>query len=576
MKITKGFKAGIIQSGITFSPRLGSIALAVSLAISGFNISQVQAQTFTVLNNNNGGLDSLRRAVLDANTLAGDDTIVFDPSLAHSTILITSEIVIDSASDSLTIIGPIEGKANSIVIDAGGTSRIFNVAPSTGSLTIENITLTNGYSTSNLNSSSSGENGAGIQTDNTDLIINNSVLTGNNALISSSGGAIHNRSANTTLYKTIISGNTSARFGGGIDTSSDLTLTESVLIGNSSASNGAGIHASSSSLLTINQSTISNNTSTAGGFGVGIFARFPDVILNQSTISENKCLDPNFSCDSGINIIFGDLTLNQSTIINNSSNLGTGGISLFVPNSLSTPNVITLNNSIVTGNTGLDDNFSYTLSDPNTSPIPILNVIHSMFGDDPTEVTGDTTGAYFYNNPGLGPLQSNGGPTPTHRPNANSYVLGAGSNALVTKNHDQRGNGFQRIQNTIVDMGAVERQTIINGGNNEVVTRGDMARALLEKIAATPPLFATGLEYHDVQAMDSDANWIAHFKAEGYTEACDTDKFCSDSIVTREEIAKIFLKVLEGSSYQAPTAQGTVFIDVIAPNSFNIDWINEI
>ena len=60
--------------------------------------------------------------------------------------------------------------------------------------------------------------------------------------------------------------------------------------------------------------------------------------------------------------------------------------------------------------------------------------------------------------PRLGPLQPNGGPTPTMALAADSPAANAGDNSLLPAGltTDQRGTGFPRILNTTVDLGAFE------------------------------------------------------------------------------------------------------------------------
>jgi predicted outer membrane repeat protein len=65
---------------------------------------------------------------------------------------------------------------------------------------------------------------------------------------------------------------------------------------------------------------------------------------------------------------------------------------------------------------------------------------------------GDQVGA----DPNLSPLTNNGGPTMTHMPNSGSPVIDAGNSMLVTEDYEQRGPGYPRIINEIVDIGAVE------------------------------------------------------------------------------------------------------------------------
>ena len=106
--------------------------------------SATQATTFTVTNTNDAGVGSLRQAVIDANSSAGADNIIFDSSLNSSTITLTTGEI--EVADELTISGPIAGYAGSITLDGNNTSRHFRISvDSPVPLTLENLTLTQGY-----------------------------------------------------------------------------------------------------------------------------------------------------------------------------------------------------------------------------------------------------------------------------------------------------------------------------------------------------------------------------------------------------------------------------------------------
>jgi hypothetical protein len=71
--------------------------------------------------------------------------------------------------------------------------------------------------------------------------------------------------------------------------------------------------------------------------------------------------------------------------------------------------------------------------------------------------------------PRLGPLQDNGGPTPTLALLPGSPALEAGDNGAqsVTEPSDQRGQGFARVVNGVIDIGAFEAQQLpLPGGSS--------------------------------------------------------------------------------------------------------------
>ncbi len=73
----------------------------------------------------------------------------------------------------------------------------------------------------------------------------------------------------------------------------------------------------------------------------------------------------------------------------------------------------------------------------------------------------DTGGTIMGQDPTLGPLQNNGGPTETMALLPGSPAIDAGPNpvpSFPTNEFDQRGDGFTRVVNGTVDIGAFEVQ----------------------------------------------------------------------------------------------------------------------
>ena len=385
---------------------------AITLALGG----SAQAATLTVTNTNDAGLGSLRQAVSNANASAGADTIVFDNTLINSTItLATGEIQV---TDDLTVTGPVAGDASSMTLDGNNNSRLFHVTDNSIALTLSNLTLTRGY-------------GYGI---GGGAAISGGLLTLNDALVND----------NTVIApRNGFTGPVAAIAGGGVFASTITlnrsTVSNNTLIGASCLCRGGGLFAST---ITLNQSTVSGNSSES--YGGGLVAEM--ITLNQSTVSGN-------SSESGGGMVSrgrGDITLIQSTITNNISNVGAGGLEM--NRSLRNINFF---NTILADNDGPEGNVGFRPA--RVSP-PNVNSSHTIFGDDPSEITGTNTANVFTNAPGLGPLQFNGGSTQTHLPNSTSPALDVGNNVDATSAFDQR--GLSRIFNDIVDIGSVERQPI--------------------------------------------------------------------------------------------------------------------
>jgi hypothetical protein len=87
---------------------------------------------------------------------------------------------------------------------------------------------------------------------------------------------------------------------------------------------------------------------------------------------------------------------------------------------------------------------------------------HSLLGVvDPGVTVQDLGGTILGADPVLGPLQNNGGTTETHALLAGSPAINAGPNPVPvfpTNEFDQRGDGFLRVVEGVVDIGAFEVQ----------------------------------------------------------------------------------------------------------------------
>lgn len=601
---------------------LRPLALAISIAFTGFSPVPGQAATYTVTNTNDAGPGSLRQAVLDANANAGADTILFDSILTGSSItLTTGELYI---TDNVTITGPQASKADSIVIDGAGNSRVIFIRYTTAVL--ENLTITNGYAAIRLivddgagilsqdssltlnhcvvsnNSIPEGEfifgNGGGIHARSGDITINHSKII-NNSTAGGKGGGLSTDSSTVILNNSIVSGNqvtsTGGGYGGGISSNrGTLTINQSIISGNSTTgdfSRGGGISSKyDTSLITIDESEISNN-STAGSYadgggihiynkilqiknstisgnsttgetsdGGGINSRFSTIILGQSTLSNNSVLGFS-SSGGGISIDSKSVVVEQSTITENTSNNGAGGIDSSAGN-------VNLFNTIIANNTGPEGNVNIIQPFPGYGSV---NVFGSIFGDPTAEITGFNSDNIFKDSPNLGPLQDNGGPTFTHLPKVNSSAINNGSSVFFNQMNDQRGLGFNRILHGAIDIGAIEAS--IPTSDFTAIKRNEIVKPILQAIYGenyNPPI-ASGTVYDDVAIDDFNADWIEQFKTDGLTEGCASDSFCPYSVITKAELAKFIVKAKLGAAYTPLPATG-IYNDVPIA-SFNADWI---
>ncbi|OKH30089.1 hypothetical protein NIES2119_31590 [[Phormidium ambiguum] IAM M-71] len=232
---------------------------------------------------------SLRQAILNANNIAGENTIIFDTDGLFAT---AQTITLDgdelSISDSISIQGT---DANKLTLSGDNASRVFSLIGEGITATFAGLTITNG----------TGEDlGGGIFVgeDNILNLINSSV-TNNTAFI---GGGIGN-SGILNIINSTFSGNT-AFFGSAIDNTGTLKVINSTISGNTAEFAGGGIYNNSGTATLINV-TVANNF--ANNLGAGIFNAENSTFNLANTIvannnGTNTDLDGNFT-DFGNNLI---------------------------------------------------------------------------------------------------------------------------------------------------------------------------------------------------------------------------------------------------------------------------------
>ncbi len=378
----------------------------------------------TVSNLNDAGPGSLRQAILD--TPAGG-TVDFQPGLTGTIVLTSGEM--DIVKD-LTIAGP---GASVLAVSGGRHSQVFRDADDRGSVTISALTIADGYDEHVVDGGGMTSGGA--------LTVSNCIFSGNSAAFD--GGGIFN-DGNLTVINSIFTGNSAGRYGGGIANDGAVTVINSIFRDNSTTggffSAGGGID-NNPGTLTVMNSTFSGNST--GGVGGGIVTAYGTATVLNSTFSGNSA----GSAGGGL-FNNGVLTLSNSTFSGNSASGGGG-----VADQVDGPQMI--RDNLIAGNTA-----------PTAPDVrgPLNSQGHNLIGDgtggsgyDPTDLVG--TAAHPIN-PRLGPLADNGGPTPTMAPLPGSPALDAGDNAFSPGPYDQRGPGFPRIVNGVIDIGAFESQVV--------------------------------------------------------------------------------------------------------------------
>ncbi len=222
--------------------------------------------------------------------------------------------------------------------------------------------------------------------------------------------------------------------GGGIYVGNGTLWLERVhVFGNRTGLDGGGIYYENGANHRIVNSTISDNAATVNGGGFSMFGSATLSIAN-TTISGNQANLGNVNSRSGAFV--GSPVIRNSTITQNGAR-----------NSAPFLGSADIRNSIVLRN----------VDSPANDPCVVS-------GDN---VIGSCDGTAF-----LGPLQNNGGPTPTHALLPGALPVNAGVNAMAVDPFDniplltdQRGSARIGDPSGIVDIGAFELQTFDADGD---------------------------------------------------------------------------------------------------------------
>ena len=223
--------------------------------------------------------------------------------------------------------------------------------------------------------------------------------------------------------------------------SSTITVADSTIDGNTAGGNGGGFTATGS-MLTMTGSTVSNNRSGSEGGGMYVLT-LDDTEITNCTISGNGAAVDG----GGVAVPFGAqhiVRFINDTIAFNASATG-GGIFNDAPGST---DIVHLGNTIVAKNiaTNGPDVFGAAWNDEGH------NLFFSLLG---SSNLGSAPGDIVGQDPRLGPLANNGGPTKTHALLEGSPAINAGDDSLAPPT-DQR--GVKRPQGPHVDIGAYEKK----------------------------------------------------------------------------------------------------------------------
>jgi len=409
----------------------------------------------------------------DVSHTGKSNTIVFSPKVfgTAQTIDLTSSLgpLVVNGSLPLTIKGPAGGKYGPLLkingLDADQVFALFS------GLALSNLAITHG----------SGRSSGGIFiNDGVTVTLTRCTLSYNASSGEFAGGGILNRGT-ATLTSCTLSDNSASVSSGGIRNEGRVTLTNCTLSNNSAAAHGGGIENLGTAMLT--SCTLSNNSAAGDGGGIydlGGTATLANCTFNNdlantgggiyvnSTATLTGCtLSNNSAANHGGGIYNqGMATLTNCTLSNNSASMSGGGINNAATATLT--NCTLSNNSATKGGgifNGATLNLTNTLVAANTASTgpdidgAVTSADHDLIANDSgTSFPHGSGGSQLGTSsnpidPQLGPLQNNGGSTPTEALLPGSLAIGNADNAAAPKT-DQRGD--PRNHNKPTDIGAFE------------------------------------------------------------------------------------------------------------------------
>jgi hypothetical protein len=331
------------QVRVVFAAAVAVAVIPVSALLAG----PAAATTYDVTSTANSGANTLRQALADAASHAGDDIIDIQAGLG--TITLTSELLWDG-SGAVTING------HGATVSGPGVGRGF-VDDGANGLTINDLTVT-GFG------AAFSDNTAPVVSIGGPITLNNCAITGNSMQTDSEdvAGGVLSEGGQVTITDCTITGNSA--------TTSDGDAGGAVL-----SEGGAVILATS----TTNGNTATSSTGDAGG---GILVEGGGgMTVRNSTINCNAATTTNEGGDAAGAILSqgADITINGSTVVGNSATaIGNADNSLLAPG----------NDINGTGNTISDDTSSCeapptttttTTAPPTPTPAPAPVVAPARF-----------------------------------------------------------------------------------------------------------------------------------------------------------------------------------------------------
>jgi S-layer homology domain len=401
-----------------------------------------------------------------------------------------------------------------------------------------------------------------------------------------------------------------------VNSTGNLTLNK-LTVKNGRSNSGGGIL--NAGILTVNNSTISNNSSTVSADGGGIYNNIGG---NLTVI--NSTFSGNYSSSGRGGGIYnrGTLTITNSTFSNNSAGIA-GGI-------FNAEGTLTVTNSTFWNNTGA---YGGGIYNEDGSNFHLKNTIlaNSASGVDCYNSSGDiiatnTNNLIMYNGPSgklcgtpaltsdpmLGSLANNGGFTQTFGLLIGSPAINAGNDTvcLVAPVSNTSQNGVTRPQGSHCDIGSYEfLQTFSDVPNthpywqdieilyangltagcsvtpfnfcpDQIMDRAQFGVFTLRGnygTGYTPPVAPWNLFADDWSSGAWAEKWAEGMYNAGLTAGCATGPliYCPWDQTPKVQAVVFGLRLKYGNAYVPPAATGTVFFDMTNTAYFGTKWAEQ-
>ena len=468
--------------------------------------SQLQDRVFQIVN---PGTQVVFQDLVIQGGLAQDDGT--DGALAGTTDALGGGIFNrggDLTLDDVVVQNNLARGADVVALSTPGHHGLGGGIYSTaGALTIAGATIANNQASGGHGGDYNGNNsagdggsaaGGGLYASAGSLDISDSMVARNRATGGQGGDGIYACFSGSCTY--LDGGAGGSALGAGLYVNGgSLTLASSTIASNQGGAGSPGVGGypglgeggglliqSQTGMLAITGSTLSGNSTTGDGGGGGI-SNWGTLTVSNSTLSANSAIFSGVYGDGGgISNEGGTLTVSNSTLSGNSAPNGGGG-GIYNTGYFGGAGALTVTSSTLSGNSantgGGIDNFGAYASTVSRNTLVAGNTaatspdLSGTFTSQGHNLIGDGTGGSGFNvtdlvgtaaspiDPRLGPLQDNGGPTPTMALLPGSPAIDAGDNTGAPM-WDQRGAPFRRIVNGIIDIGAFEVQARGHGGPN--------------------------------------------------------------------------------------------------------------